>query len=69
MKLPAGTEGGVIINPQKEGMLQYLMAFKGVIMIDSAGEKGLFLRVMVTWLPLTLKTKTVFTGGHLPSRT
>jgi predicted regulator of Ras-like GTPase activity (Roadblock/LC7/MglB family) len=43
MKLPAGTEGGVIINPQKEGMLQYLMAFKGVIMIDSGRGKGFIL--------------------------
>ena len=43
MKLPAGTEGGVIINPQKEGMLQYLMAFKGAIMIDSGRGKGFIL--------------------------
>jgi predicted regulator of Ras-like GTPase activity (Roadblock/LC7/MglB family) len=43
MKLPAGTEGGVIINPQKEGTLQYLMAFKGVLMIDSGRGKGFIL--------------------------
>ena len=43
MKLPTGTEGGVIINPQKEGMFQYLMAFKGVIMIDSGRGKGFIL--------------------------
>ena len=43
MKLPAGTDGGVIINPQKEGMLQYLMAFKGAIMIDSGRGKGFIL--------------------------
>ncbi|MGB8220089.1 MAG: roadblock/LC7 domain-containing protein [Methanoregula sp.] len=43
MKLPAGTEGGIIINPQKEGMLQYLMAFKGAIMIDSGRGKGFIL--------------------------
>jgi predicted regulator of Ras-like GTPase activity (Roadblock/LC7/MglB family) len=43
MKLPAGAEGGVVINPQKEGMLQYLMAFKGAIMIDSGRGKGFIL--------------------------
>lgn len=43
MKLPAGTEGGVVINPQKEGMLQYLMGFKGAIMIDSGRGKGFIL--------------------------
>ena len=43
MKLPGRTEGGVIINPQKEGMLQYLMAFKGGIMIDSGRGKGFIL--------------------------
>jgi predicted regulator of Ras-like GTPase activity (Roadblock/LC7/MglB family) len=43
MKLPAGTEGGVVINPRKEGMLQYLMGFKGAIMIDSGRGKGFIL--------------------------
>ena len=43
MKLPAGTEGSVVINSQKEGMLQYLMAFKGAIMIDSGSGRGFIL--------------------------
>lgn len=43
MKLPTGTEGGIVINPQKEGMLQYLMEFKGAIMIDSGVGKGFIL--------------------------
>jgi predicted regulator of Ras-like GTPase activity (Roadblock/LC7/MglB family) len=43
MKLPAGSEGDVIINPLKEGMLQYLMAFKGAIMIDSDRGTGFIL--------------------------
>jgi predicted regulator of Ras-like GTPase activity (Roadblock/LC7/MglB family) len=43
MKLPAGTEGGVIIDPPKEGLLQYLMAFKGAIEIDSGRGEGFIL--------------------------
>ena len=43
MKLPAGTEGRVIINPQKEGMLQSLMAFTGAIEIDSGQGRGFLL--------------------------
>ncbi|MGD0535395.1 MAG: roadblock/LC7 domain-containing protein [Methanoregula sp.] len=43
MKLPAGTAGDVVINSQKEGMLQYLMAFKGAIMIDSGSGRGFIL--------------------------
>lgn len=43
MKLPAGREGGVIINPQKEGMLQYLMEFTGAIEIDTGRGRGFIL--------------------------
>lgn len=43
MKLPAGREGGVIINPQKEGMLQYLMDFIGAIEIDTGRGRGFIL--------------------------
>jgi predicted regulator of Ras-like GTPase activity (Roadblock/LC7/MglB family) len=43
MKLPAGTEGGVIIDPPKDGILQYLMEFKGAIEIDSGWGKGFIL--------------------------
>ena len=43
MKLPGGTAGDVVINSQKEGMLQDLMAFKGAIMIDSGSGRGFIL--------------------------
>lgn len=43
MKLPAGREGGVIINPQKEGMLEHLMTFTGAIEIDTGGGRGFLL--------------------------
>jgi len=43
MKLPAGTEGGAIIDPPKDSILQYLMEFKGAIEIDSIGGEGFIL--------------------------
>ncbi|MEN6396461.1 MAG: roadblock/LC7 domain-containing protein [Methanoregula sp.] len=43
MELPAGTGGDVIINPQKEGMLQYLMALKGALIIESGRGSGFIL--------------------------
>lgn len=35
MELPAGTDGGVITNPQEEGAIQQLMVFRGAIEIDT----------------------------------
>jgi len=43
MKLPAGTGGRVLINPQKEGMLRALMVFTGAIEIDSENGRGFLL--------------------------
>jgi len=40
MKLPAGTDGGTITNPQEEGLIQYLMDFRGAIEINSTAGHG-----------------------------
>jgi len=43
MKLPAGTQGGVAFDPNKEDMLHQLRAFKGVIEIENELGKGFLL--------------------------
>jgi hypothetical protein len=43
MKLPAGTDGGVIANPQEEGGNQQLMALQGAIEIDTQLGQGFLL--------------------------
>jgi predicted regulator of Ras-like GTPase activity (Roadblock/LC7/MglB family) len=43
MKLPAGTESGVIANPHDEGLIPYLMAFRGAIEIDTGRGQGFIL--------------------------
>ena len=40
MKLPAGTDGGTITNPQEEGLIKDLMDFRGAIEIDTASGHG-----------------------------
>lgn len=40
MKLPAGIDGGSITNPQDEGAIQKLMAFRGAIEIDTQMGRG-----------------------------
>jgi predicted regulator of Ras-like GTPase activity (Roadblock/LC7/MglB family) len=40
MKLPAGTDGGTIANPQDEGAIQYLMNFRGAIEIETPSGHG-----------------------------
>jgi predicted regulator of Ras-like GTPase activity (Roadblock/LC7/MglB family) len=40
MKLPAGTDGGTITNPHDEGLVQYLMDFRGAIEIDTSSGHG-----------------------------
>ena len=40
MKLPAGTDGGTITNPQEEGLIQYLMDFRGAIEITTPSGHG-----------------------------
>ena len=40
MKLPAGTDGGTIKNPQEEGLIETLMDFRGAIEIDTASGHG-----------------------------
>jgi len=40
MKLPAGTDGGTITNPQEEGLTQYLLDFRGAIEIDTSSGHG-----------------------------
>jgi len=43
MKLPAGTDGGVIANPQEEGVNQQLMALRGAVEIDTQLGQGFLL--------------------------
>jgi len=43
MKLPAGTDGGTITNPQEEGLIPYLMAFCGAIEIETGSGHGFIL--------------------------
>lgn len=43
MKLPAGTDSGVITNPQDEEAIQQLMAFSGAIEIDTGMGHGFIL--------------------------
>jgi predicted regulator of Ras-like GTPase activity (Roadblock/LC7/MglB family) len=43
MELPAGTEGGVITNPQEEGAIQQLIGFRGAIEIDTQMGHGFIL--------------------------
>ena len=43
MKLPKGTDGGTITNPQEEGMITYLMEFRGAIEIETSAGHGFIL--------------------------
>ncbi len=43
MELPAGTQVGVITDPQEEGAIQQLIAFRGVIEIDTQLGHGFIL--------------------------
>jgi predicted regulator of Ras-like GTPase activity (Roadblock/LC7/MglB family) len=43
MKLPAGTDGGVITNLQDEGLIQHLMTLRGAIEIDTVHGHGFLL--------------------------
>jgi predicted regulator of Ras-like GTPase activity (Roadblock/LC7/MglB family) len=43
MRLPAGTVEGIITNPKKEGLLQYLMTFKGLIETETPSGHGFIL--------------------------
>ena len=43
MKFPAGTDGGTITNPQEEGLIPYLMAFRGAIEIQTGDGHGFIL--------------------------
>jgi len=43
MKLPAGTDGGVITNPQEEEAIQRLVGFRGAIEIDTQLGHGFIL--------------------------
>ena len=43
MKLPAGTDCGVIANPQEEGANQQLMEFRGAVEIDTQLGQGFLL--------------------------
>jgi predicted regulator of Ras-like GTPase activity (Roadblock/LC7/MglB family) len=43
MKLPAGTDGGTITNPQDEGFIQDLMVFRGAIEIKTVAGNGFIL--------------------------
>jgi predicted regulator of Ras-like GTPase activity (Roadblock/LC7/MglB family) len=43
MRLPAGTVEGIITNPKKEGLLQYLTTFKGLIETETPSGHGFIL--------------------------
>ena len=43
MRLPAGTVEGIITNPKKEGLLQYLMTFRGLIETETPSGHGFIL--------------------------
>lgn len=43
MRLPAGTVEGTFTNPKKEGFLQYLMSFRGLIEIERPSGHGFIL--------------------------
>jgi predicted regulator of Ras-like GTPase activity (Roadblock/LC7/MglB family) len=40
MNLPAGTDGGTITNPHEEGLIEYLMAFRGAMEIETNAGNG-----------------------------
>ena len=43
MRLPAGTVGGIITNPHKERLLQYLMTFRGLVEAETLSGHGFIL--------------------------
>ncbi len=43
MRLPAGTVEGIITNPHKEGLLQYLMTFRGLVEAETLSGHGFIL--------------------------
>jgi predicted regulator of Ras-like GTPase activity (Roadblock/LC7/MglB family) len=43
MKLPAGTDGGTITNPEDEGFIHELMVFRGAIEIKTTAGNGFIL--------------------------
>jgi predicted regulator of Ras-like GTPase activity (Roadblock/LC7/MglB family) len=43
MRLPAGTVEGILTNPQKEGLRQYLMTFRGVVEAETLTGHGFIL--------------------------
>ena len=43
MKLPAGTQGGVVLDPKNEDMVEHLRTFRGAIEIDTGRGKGFIL--------------------------
>lgn len=43
MRLPAGTVEGIITNPEKEGLFQYLMTFRGLIETEAPSGHGFIL--------------------------
>jgi len=43
MRLPAGTVEGIITNPDKEGLLQYLMTFRGLVEAETVSGHGFIL--------------------------
>jgi len=43
MKLPAGTQGGVVLDPRNEDMVEHLRTFRGAIEIDTGRGKGFIL--------------------------
>jgi predicted regulator of Ras-like GTPase activity (Roadblock/LC7/MglB family) len=43
MRLPAGTVEGIITNPRKEGLLQYLMTFRGLVEAETLSGHGFIL--------------------------
>ncbi|MDD5169554.1 MAG: roadblock/LC7 domain-containing protein [Syntrophales bacterium] len=58
MKLPEGTDGGVITNPQEERAIQQLIAFQGAIDIDTAMGHGFILTQKGTLVAACFKDKS-----------
>ena len=58
MKLPEGTDGGVITNPQEEQAIQHLIAFQGTIDIDTSLGHGFILTKKGTLIAACFRDKS-----------
>jgi predicted regulator of Ras-like GTPase activity (Roadblock/LC7/MglB family) len=63
MKLPAGTDGGTITNPQEEGLIPYLMSFRGAIEIETGEGHGFILTENGKLLAAYFKSDEIVSRG------